>query len=89
MWTDGGINGGTAVGLVNKLYKMKHYGKNLRDCAKKTGQAYAATFRERPFRVRNRNAYQRGWANPAQTSLQPRASIATKQAIRLPPHARN
>ena len=41
--------------LVQRLYGMKHYGKNLKDCAKATGQAYAATFRERPYRIRGRS----------------------------------
>lgn len=55
----GPLNENGVYALVEKLYAMKHYGKNLKDCAKKTGQAYAATFRERPYRVRSRGT---GWS---------------------------
>ncbi|KAI9770501.1 MAG: hypothetical protein M1839_003182 [Geoglossum umbratile] len=38
--------------LVNSLCAMKHYGPQLKDAADAVQNAYAAQFRERPFRVR-------------------------------------
>jgi len=38
--------------LIRKLYTMQHYGSNLKDCAKKTSEAYAATYCERSYRIR-------------------------------------
>jgi len=37
---------------IKKLYAMKHYGKMLRDVAHVVGQAFAATFNEKPYRIR-------------------------------------
>jgi hypothetical protein len=46
--------------LIQKLYQMKHYGPNLKDCAKKTGEAYAATYREKAYRIRTGGRHGRG-----------------------------
>jgi hypothetical protein len=46
--------------LIQKLYQMKHYGSNLKDCARKTGEAYAATYREKAYRIRTGGRHSRG-----------------------------
>lgn len=51
---DGPLDTDGVYALVKRLYTMKHYGSNLKDCAKKTGEAYAATYRERSYRIRTR-----------------------------------
>ncbi|RMD44596.1 hypothetical protein DV735_g495, partial [Chaetothyriales sp. CBS 134920] len=46
--------------LVQKLYSLPHNGRDLRKVARVVGTAYAATFREKPYRVRGRNY----WMSP-------------------------
>ena len=41
--------------LVEKLYNLKHNGNDLRKIAKVVGMAYAATFREKVYRIKGRN----------------------------------
>ncbi|KAF2801544.1 uncharacterized protein BDZ99DRAFT_469550 [Mytilinidion resinicola] len=41
--------------LVETLYRMPHYGQQLKKVAQVVGMAYAASYRERPYRVRGRN----------------------------------
>jgi len=62
--------------LIRKLYTMQHYGSNLKDCAKKTSEAYAATYRERSYRIRTGGTtelFSQGYA-PVQNSTQYGAS---------------
>ncbi|KAK5199158.1 hypothetical protein LTR92_001631 [Exophiala xenobiotica] len=40
--------------LVQQLYNLKHYGRMLKDLANVVGKAYAANFRERPYRIQGR-----------------------------------
>jgi hypothetical protein len=40
--------------MVQKLYNLSHYGQMLNDLAQVVGQAYEATFRERPYRIRGK-----------------------------------
>jgi hypothetical protein len=40
--------------LVQQLYNLKHYGHMLKDLAKVVGKAYAANFRERPYRIQGK-----------------------------------
>ncbi|RMZ89771.1 hypothetical protein DV736_g3019, partial [Chaetothyriales sp. CBS 134916] len=46
--------------LVQGLYNLPHSGHDLKKVAKVVGTAYAATFREKPYRVRGR----RYWMSP-------------------------
>ncbi|KAK0658513.1 hypothetical protein QBC41DRAFT_351365 [Cercophora samala] len=39
--------------LVERLYRLKHYGENLRSVKNTITQAHEATYRERPFRVQD------------------------------------
>jgi hypothetical protein len=42
--------------LVNQLYTLKHFGKNLQNVKNVTARAHQATYRERPHRLpRNQN----------------------------------
>lgn len=41
--------------LVETLYNLKHNGNDLRKIAKVVGMAYAATFREKVYRIKGRN----------------------------------
>ena len=41
--------------LVQTLYNLPHNGADLKKVAKVVGMAYAATFREKPYRVRGKN----------------------------------
>jgi hypothetical protein len=42
--------------LVNQLYSLKHFGKNLQNVKNVTARAHQATYRERPHRLpRNQN----------------------------------
>jgi hypothetical protein len=45
--------------LVQELYSMKHYGKDLQKVANTVSRAYAATFRETAYRVRPKHYYMR------------------------------
>ena len=49
---DGPLDANGVYKLIRELYTMQHYGSNLKDCAKKTSEAYAATYRERSYRIR-------------------------------------
>jgi hypothetical protein len=43
--------------LVKKLYSLKHYGESLREIRDVVEVAHAATYREKPYRVRERNQW--------------------------------
>jgi hypothetical protein len=60
--------------LVQALYSMSHYGSNLKDVADKVGKAYAATFRERPVRLRGH----RYWQSRNASNFRPSQLIETK-----------
>jgi len=40
--------------LVQQLYNLKHYGQMLKDISKVVSNAYAANFRERPYRIQGK-----------------------------------
>jgi len=40
--------------LVQQMYNLKHYGQQLKDISKVVGNAYAANFRERPYRIQGK-----------------------------------
>jgi hypothetical protein len=60
--------------LVQSLYSMSHYGSNLKDVADKVGKAYAATFHERPVRLRGH----RYWQSRNASNFRPSQLIETK-----------
>ena len=46
--------------LVDQLYSLKHFGKNLQNVKNITAKAHQATYRERPHRLpRNQNSVNR------------------------------
>jgi GTPase SAR1 family protein len=60
--------------LVEELYRMPHFGSDLKRVAHIVGTAYAASFRERPYRVRGRYY----WSRSAPLDARRTASIPTK-----------
>ena len=54
--------------LVGELYKLKHFGKNLKSVKNVIARAHQATYRERPFRVQRFTAsYSRSFFHGALT----------------------
>jgi hypothetical protein len=54
--------------LVEHLYHLKHWGKNLRDIKDNAEVTHLATYRERPYRLQGRNSSSSwtssNWSNP-------------------------
>jgi hypothetical protein len=60
--------------LVEELYRMPHYGSDLKRVAHIVGTAYAASFRERPYRVRGKYY----WSRSAPLDARRTASIPNR-----------
>ncbi|RDL35743.1 p-loop containing nucleoside triphosphate hydrolase [Venustampulla echinocandica] len=54
--------------LVRKLYNLKHFGKNLRKVKQAITAAHEATYRERPYRVKNSRGRPRSHFKPTDIS---------------------
>jgi hypothetical protein len=52
-WTD--LSEGAVDRMVQSLYSLKHFGKNLQDLKQGITTAHQATYRERPYTVKRRN----------------------------------
>ena len=85
------LSEGAVDRMVQGLYNLKHFGKNLRDLQQGITTAHQATYRERPYTVKRRNQPKkiiRVVQHRPQTVLAPQGRIGMGQTVivrRTPP----
>jgi hypothetical protein len=80
--------------LVDQLYSLKHFGKNLQNVKNVTAKAHQATYRERPHRLpRNQNTVksllQNVWKTPSHQPVTYIQGQFPPQSSRNNAHVRN
>lgn len=87
------LSEGAVDRMVQGLYDLKHFGKNLRDLQQGITTAHQATYRERPYTVKRRNQPRkivRVVQHRPQSVHAPQGRIGTGQGVfvRRPPPER-